>query len=128
MHKAGRLNHPQWLLMAVFCIVFSSASKRLIELRSDQRFYHSCTSSQNIGKKLKDGSRDKREFFKTFVQSEKQHADNTIPGFLFFLSAFVSLAFIFLFNSYIRYFRFTRQPVIAVSAVPLYLQHRRLQV
>jgi len=119
------LKQPLWLLMAVLCIVFSSASKRLIEVRAEQRFSHNSSASPATSKKIKDGSRDKRQFLQTFIQSEK-NADSSIPEFLFFLSALVFLSFIS--SGVYNPVSFTKQPVISSGAIPLYLQVRKLQV
>jgi len=124
------LKHPVWLLMAVFCIVFSSASKRLIELRLDERFNISYTTSQLINKKIKDGSRDKRDSFKTLVLAKKNQADNdkTQLESLFLFSSPAFLSSLYLSGPGISYSGFNKKAFIAFQALPLYLQIHKLQV
>jgi len=120
------LNQPQWLIMALFCIVFSSASKRLIELRIDQRFNYAATAT--IGKKIKDGSRDKREFFKSLSQSTTQRADDSNPVFFFAVSAFIAVALLYFFNGNLSQRVFKQQHENLAVVTPIYLNVRRLQV
>ena len=117
------LKRPFWVLMAVLCIVFSSASKRLIEQKLAPYF----TSSEALGKKVKDGSRDKREFFKSTVQSEKQSPDNPGLDFSFPLATLIAVALIFLSGKDFSPTRYSRLPQL-VAPLPLYLQIRKLQV
>lgn len=118
------LKRPLWVLMAVLCIVFSSASKRLIEMKMAPYF----TVSQALGKKIKDGSREKREIYKSVIQPEKKHAGNNIPEFLFFLTALTSLAFILSYGRYYFQKGFAMQPYVTANSLPLYLRVHRLQV
>jgi uncharacterized MAPEG superfamily protein len=111
--------------MALFCIVFSSASKRLIELRIDQHFNYAATAT--IGKKIK-GCRDKRDFFRTSIQSTSQQADNNSPEFFFFLSAFIAIALLYFFEGDLSKRIFKAQVLAPGSVRPLYLHNRRLQV
>ena len=118
------LRRPFWILMAVLCIVFSSASKRLIELKMAPYF----TASQALSKKLKDGSRDKREFLKSFIQSEKQNADSSIPELLFLCDALFAFAIIFFGCRNSGQKGFTGLSFVSISSPRLYLNQHRLQV
>ena len=111
-------------MIAVCCILFSGASKKLIELK----LAHNFTSSQLQGMKLKNGCRDKRDSFQLLVQSEKQGAGNSNPDILFFLPALISLAFIYLFGSYFHRGKILHEAHAVASRFPLYLYIRKLQV
>ena len=117
------LKRPFWILMAVMCIVFSGATKKLIE----QKMAPYITISQALGKKIKDGSKDKRDCFKLVVHSEQQNADTAIPGILFFLSALIAIAGI-LFGTLLVHKVAIRKSPFTIAILPLYLRTHRLQV
>jgi hypothetical protein len=115
---------PIWLLIAVCCILFSGASKKLIELK----LAHNFTTSQLQGMKLKNGCRDKRDSFRLYDQSEKKAANASDPEFLFSLPALSVLAFIFLFGAYFRREGFLIPAQDVPGNFPIYLFIRKLQV
>ena len=112
------------IVLALCCIVFSSASKKLIELKLAPYF----TVSQALGKKIKDGSREKREILKLFVQSEQHSSDVSHPDVLFFMPALIALAFMFFGGILYRQTAFSKRQTASVNALPLYLHIRRIQV
>ena len=113
-----------WLLMAVFCIVFSSAFKRVIEIKTTPASY---SGSFAFSKKIKDGSRDKHQYSSAITNSDHQSAANSDLSILFFLSSFITLALLYLSTGTTRGFTFVGQPAIPRGR-SLYLQHSRLQV
>ena len=114
-----------WLLMAVFCIVFSSASKRMIEIKVNPASYP--TSAAFI-KKIKDGSRDKREFLNKVIHADHLQTPDGVFSNLFLLSALISFAVSFLLTGIAREDD-AMSPNKANPAVALlYLRHHRLQV
>lgn len=118
------LARPFWIMMAVFCIVFSSASKKLIEQRLAPFF----TVSQSAGKKIKDGCRDKRDSFRLYVQSEKKSADTSIPEILFLLPALVYLAGLRFYRSDYSFCISKTLAAAHCSSLPLYLSDRNLRI
>ena len=113
-----------WLLMAVFCIVFSSASKKLIEQKVNPTYY----APLSFSKKIKDGSRDKRDYLNKITLSDKQQSqDNSGPVF-FLLSTLISIALLYLASNSIQSIIFKEQHLALRGIGSLYLQHHRLQV
>ena len=89
-NKKTSLTGYLWLFMAVFCIVFSSASKWLIEQKVNPAYYYSPVATFN--KKIRDNSRDKREYMYKITQAEKQQpADNELSA-EFLIPSLFSLA------------------------------------
>jgi hypothetical protein len=114
--------------MAMFCIVFSSASKKLIELRLDQKFYH-CYAIGNItNKRIKDGSRDRREHFQKSVQSIKNSPDDSNPDLLFIPPDDLSLSLVLSSFTHSCAAAVPIQPDVIADGLPLYLRIRKLQV
>ena len=125
--KAVGIRGALWLLVAVVCIVFSSASKRVIELR-----YNPAASSTHgfFDKKIKDGSRDKHTYFNAVSHSVQQSPvdhDNDLAA-LFLLSSFITLAYFYFYRGGNLLPVFSAQRVISPGCYPLYLQLGRLQV
>ena len=123
-HFRSTFLRPIWLLIAVCCILFSGASKKLIELK----LAHNFTTSQLQGMKLKNGCRDRRDSFRLFDQSEKKAADASNPEVLFSLPALSVLAFILLFGAYFRRKGFLLPAQNVPGNFPIYLFIRKLQV
>lgn len=73
-----------WLLLALFCVVFSSAIKKVILLHADQKISLLTHNREGDGSRLltqniKDGSREKHEI-QTFASPVK--LQNPSPGFV----------------------------------------------
>lgn len=113
--------------MAMCCILFSSATKKLLELRFERKVNPQYAASQVINKKIKDGCRDKRHYLKSKIQVVKQQAPDTDGQGAFLLPGSISVSFFHYSEGQSGYVALHKQPVIAAS-LPLYLQHRRLQV
>jgi hypothetical protein len=119
------LKRPLVILMALLCIVFSSASKRLIE----QRLAPYLTVSQTLGKKIKTGSRDKRHFFNAQIAPEHQAAPDLAPDLLFLVSSLAAAVLTFIFGArYTTVFSSAFQVAPSATAVPLYLRAHNLRV
>jgi hypothetical protein len=121
---ATALKRHFWVLMAVLCIVFSSASKRLIEMKMAPYY----TVYQALGKKIKDGCRDKRDSFKFFKQADSKRADTNNPEFLFFLSALAAFVIMLSSGRFFYQKSFTGHSFIVTGSLPLFLRTHRLQV
>jgi hypothetical protein len=118
---------PLWLLMAMFCVVFSSATKKLVELRFERKVNPQYAAFQLVNKKIKDGCRDKRHYLKSKVQVVKQQAPDTDVQGSFLAPDPVSFTFSPKFESFAHVVASGQQPTFA-AALPLYLRHHRLQV
>ena len=114
-----------WLFMAVVCIVFSSASKKLIEQRVNPVFYYSALS---FNKKLKDGFRERHEYLTKVIHADNhQSPDNTLPTVLFLTSLF-SFAVLY-FNRVATTRAALKEQHMALAGVrSLYLRDHRLEV
>lgn len=113
-----------WLFTAVLCIVFSSASKKLIELKVTPANY---SSSHVFSKKIKDGSRDKRQYLNAIIHTDNQQSPDNNFSVLFFLSSFITLALLYIYTGNLHQVILIQQPVIS-GGRRLYLRHSRLQV
>ncbi len=114
-----------WLFMAVICIVFSSASKKIIEQKVDPAHYSSALS---FNKRLKDGCRDRHEYLTKVVRAGTAQTPGVDLNSLFVLSALISLVLLSLYDSHARLQTTQEQPLALAGPAPLYLQHHRLQV
>jgi hypothetical protein len=123
-YKGNGLKSYIWLFIAVICIVFSSASKRLIEAKVNPSNYNPVLS---FNKKIKDGSRDRHEYLTVVVHAGNGLAsgDNIIVPLL--LSALISLALLYSYGTPVQPVR-KGQPLVVAGLVPMYLWHRRLLV
>ena len=78
-----------WLFMALFCVVFSSAVKKIIQIRADQKVslltHRGIEGPRSLTQNIKDGSREKHEI-QSLVPSAR--IPNALPGFV---PSFVSL-------------------------------------
>jgi hypothetical protein len=113
-----------WIVLAVLCIVFSSATKKLIQ----QRVAPYLTISQSAGQKIKNGCRDKRHSLTPTVTSTTQSAPDLQPDVLFFLSALVSFAFLYQLATRRQQAIPSRHSLFYTGNQPLYLQYRKLQI
>ena len=114
-----------WLFMAVVCIVFSSASKKLIEQKVNPVFYYSALS---FNKKIKDGCRERHEYLTKVVHADNhQSQDNTVPTVLFLTTLF-SFAFLFFSRSTVTRAKLEEQHLALAGVRSLYLRDHRLEV
>ncbi len=113
-----------WLFMALTCIVFSSASKRLIEQKVNPANYN---AELSFNKKIKDGSRDKHEYLSKVVHGEKRQSSDDNFAVLVLLSALISLVLLYV-SEHVRQVKYKEQSLAFAGLLPVYLQHHRLQV
>ena len=110
-----------WGVMAVMCVLFSSASKRLIQLKLAPYL----TVNEVQGKKLKDGCRDRKEKIKLVVKTPQQHPGKFVPDFF---CAFYGQAWRVTQRAdmvYAGYAASAQVPDFA-GGLPLYIRQRRL--
>ena len=118
------IKRPLWILMAVLCIVFSSASKKLIV----QKLSPYLTVSQSISKKIKDGSRNKHQYLSASSYSVNQSEPETDAGINFYVTTLFTFA-LFSLNSFNK-----NAPSFVVHSErpgecdPLFLQFRKLLI
>ena len=114
-----------WLFMAVVCIVFSSASKKVIEQKVNPDLYYSALS---FNKKIKDGSRERHEYLAKVTHTDNlQSPDNAVPT-IFFLATLFPLAFLFFSRSTATHTALKEQHLSLVGVRSLYLRDHRLEV
>ena len=121
-----------WLLLALFCIVFSSAVKKVIQLHADQKIslltHREGEGSRLLTQNIKDGSREKHE-----IQALVSHVklQSPLPGFVpSFLSLVqrsrqMQLKSATQFSSSMQYIN--REAGVCIQ-IPEYLFIHRLQV
>jgi hypothetical protein len=121
-----------WLLMACFCVLFSGAIKKVLQLRADQKIsmlIH-CDNEgvRPISQNIKDGCREKHEVQALVASDNKQFpAPAFIPTFhLALLQA--SPEEIRLYAGISSCISYTHQQATAPGSVPVYLLSRKLQV
>jgi len=122
-----------WLLMALFCVVFSSAIKKVIQLRADQKLslhmHHDTDGSRLLTQNIKDGSREKHEI-QAMVSPAKQ--TTPLPGFVPSFYALICNAFteqLDLFTRISSRNSYNNRVVAASgSSLPLYIFTRNLRV
>jgi hypothetical protein len=117
------IKRPLWIIMAVFCIVFSSASKKLIELHLAPYI----TVAEASGKKIKDGCRDRRQHLNAQVVHQASIAPDGSELPQFFISAFLTAAALLLAAGFV--FKPSPRPGSAQPALlPLFIRHRNLRI
>lgn len=110
-----------WLLLAVICIVFSSASKKLIQQKTDPAAYY---STSTLDKKIKDGSRERREYLTNITQFvDLQSAD--LVNFALLFTVVLSLV---LYSRGKAPSKFQSERSGSLQLPGLFLRHHRLQV
>ncbi len=122
-NKAG-LRSFLWLCLAVFCIVFSSASRKLIERKVNPSHF----TQTFLSKKIKDGFRNKHNYTNRVSAADHVQFPDNAPIVPFLFGTFISFALLFLLGGSINTFGFKEQHSPLGSLRPLYLRHRRLQV
>ena len=122
--KKSRLKSLLWLFLALICIVFSSASKKLIQQKVNPQLYSSALS---FNKMIKDGCRDRHIYQTKLVQRDNQLAPgDTISSVLYFGTLF-SFAILF-FGRRIATPVAKEQHLALASVHALYLRDHRLEV
>ena len=119
-----------WLMMAVFCIVFSSAFKRLVQLRADEKagVVNKVALSRSLTQSLKDGHREKHEYQ---IGIAREAGQSPVPGrhpSMAQLHAQVSNGYSGIINSFYARLVFNEPRPVYPSALPLYLRFRNLTI
>ena len=124
------INRAVWLVMAVLCIVFSSAFKRLIQLRADEKsgIANNFTSTRSLSQNIKDGHRERHEY-QAIVQNDKQ--PSPLPSLhpashLVYLIA--SRGFSVLYKANASRIRCNDLQPVFYGSLPLFLQFRKLEI
>ena len=127
-----KLKQFVWLLMACFCVIFSSAIKKVLQLHADQKVskivHRDIDGSRLLTQNIKDGSREKHEIQALVLSDNKQIP---VPGFnppshlLVFQTGSVQLS---LYRPVTSYVGDRHHEVSGANSVPLYLRSCRLQV
>lgn len=99
----------------------------MVELRFARKVNPQYSAFQLVNKKIKDGSRDKRQYLKSKIQVVKQQAPDTDVQGAFLLPGINSIAFQHCVEMHEGGAYLKQQPAFARS-LPLYLQHHRMQV
>lgn len=124
--RTNAITRPLWLFMAMLCIVLSGPSKKLLEVRFDRKVNNHAPIGTLINKKIKDGTRDKRQYLQSVVHAGKQSPGNDGQVLFIVPEIIAHLIPSFFEGSYGRHNAIKQQVVIAFT--PLFLLHRRLQV
>lgn len=110
-----------WGIMAVLCVLFSSASKRLIQLKLAPYL----TVNETAGKKLKDGCRDRKEKYKLVIRNYQKKPGKDVAqahSGCFATVSNLGLAPRLIPSTII----FTPSTSFCAAGLPLYLSQRRL--
>jgi hypothetical protein len=122
--KNSRLKSLFWLFLALICIVFSSASKRLIQQKVNPQLYNSTLS---FNKKIKDGCRDRHEYNTRVVRAANEFAPGDTISAVLYLGTLFSFAILFFEHRRAAYV--AKEQHLALARVhSLYLRDHRLEV
>ena len=122
-NKTSALRSLLWLALAAICIVFSSASKKVIEQKINPVYYHSALA---FNKKVKDGCRDRHEYLAHVAGDVEHLSPADLLTATFFLAGLVFLASGYLSDR--KHSPQYRVRQIAFAGVPLLRHQHRWQV
>ncbi len=127
-----KLRQSVWLLLAFFCVVFSGAIKKVLQLHADQKIsmlvHRDNDGSRLLTQNIKDGSREKHEIQVLVASDHKQiPARDFVPLF--------HTSILQVFSTRLNLYRwiasrtsYNNHESIASGPVAVYLLLRKLQV
>ena len=127
-----KLRQSVWLLLALFCVVFSGAIKKVLQLHADQKIgmlvHRDSDRSRLLTQNIKDGSREKHEI-QVLVASDHKQVPSPVLVPLFYTSILrASTSQLNLYRWVSSSTSYKKHESIASGPVPVYLLLRKLQV